>query len=92
MNVQTRPTMLDSGVQLEAPPARRRSTRAQEEQREFNRLVAAAFLILLVPAALGRLSGWRWQPWPPGRQGYRSIVGEAREAAETYVTMAFLGY
>jgi len=62
------------------------------EDRQFHWMVALGFVILLVPAAIGRLTGWRWHPWPPGRQGYRSIFGEAREAAETYILFAFLGW
>lgn len=62
------------------------------ESRQFHWMVAVGFLLFLGPAAIARLSGWRWRPWPPGREGYRSIVAEAREAAETYVVFAFLGW
>lgn len=76
----------------ERPESRARNRSMAREHRQFRWLVLVGFLLLLVPAALARLSGWRWRPWPPGREGYRSVVGEAREAAETYIVFAFLGW
>ncbi len=92
MNVQTRPPVLGLDVRREAPSAAGRTVWIGRDRRRASWMVAAVFLVLLVPAAFGRLSGWRWQPWPPGRKGYRSLVAEAWEAAETYVTLAFLGW
>jgi light-harvesting complex 1 beta chain len=66
--------------------------RREDDDRQFHWMVTIGFLILLVPAAIARVSGWRWRPWPPGPEGYRSIVSEAREASETYVLFAFLGW
>lgn len=66
--------------------------RGDADTRQYRWMVTAAFLLLLLPATVARLSGWRWQPWPPGPDGYRSIVGEAREAAQTYIVFAFLGW
>lgn len=63
------------------------------ERRQFRWMVAVGFLLLLLPATVARLSGWRWRPWPPaGREGYGSIIGEAKAAAETYIVFAFLGW
>jgi len=64
---------------------------AEADRRQLGRLLVAGFVLLLVPATLARLTGWRWQPWPPGPQGYGSIVGEARSAADAYVPLAFSG-
>jgi len=57
----------------------------------IKRMVFLAFLVLLFPAALARATSWRWKPWPPGADGYGSIVGEARDAARAYVPIAFSG-
>ncbi len=61
------------------------------EDRQLRRMLAAGFVLFLVPATVAWLTGWRWRPWPPGPEGYRSIVSEARAAAGTYVPYAFLG-
>lgn len=92
MNVMTRratPTLVPGIVR---PEFRGHSQWNNQEKRQFRWMVLLGFLLLLVPATIARLSGWRWQPWPPGREGYRSIIGEAKEAAETYITFAFLGW
>ena len=44
-------------------------------------LFLACFLALLPVAAVARLSGWRWKPWPKGSHGYRSAWQEARANA-----------
>ena len=62
------------------------------EHSQFRWMVALGFLLLLVPVAVARLCGWRWQPWVSSRSEQRSILGEAKEAAETYITFAFLGW
>lgn len=69
-----------------------RSRRIEQEARQFHWMVAVGFVLLLVPAAMGRLSGWRWRPWPSGPGGYGSIVAEARKAAGTYIPFAFVGW
>ncbi len=88
MNVHTR------GGTWENLPAARRSTalRAlQDDERQFHWMVIVGTLLLLLPAAVARLSGWRWQPWPSRPGGYGPVLREAREAAETYILFAFLG-
>jgi len=53
------------------------------------RLIAViCFLILLPVAAVARLGGWRWHPWSPGSEGYRSIVEEARHMSGTLASLA----
>ena len=46
-------------------------------------LFAVAFMVLLPVAMVAAMTGWRWQPWPPGARGYRSFVHEAKIAAST---------
>ena len=58
---------------------------------QLRRMLMLGFLLFLLPATIGRLTGWRWRPWPPGSKGYRSIIGEARAAAETYIPLGFTG-
>jgi len=69
-----------------------RAARMQQEDRELRLMLGVGFVLLLVPATLARLSGWRWQPWPPGPHGYRSIVAEARSAADTHIPFGFMGW
>ena len=75
-----------------ASDARRATTKSfQADEKQMRRMLLAGTVLFLVPAALGRLTGWRWRPWPPGPGGYRSVVSEARSAAGTYIPFAFLG-
>lgn len=52
-------------------------------------LFAGVFFVLLPVAMLAAMSGWRWQPWPPGAHGYRSFIHEAKIAASTATATAF---
>ncbi|MEO0575144.1 MAG: hypothetical protein AAF004_06745 [Pseudomonadota bacterium] len=45
---------------------------ANESQMHFRLLAGICFVAMFPVALVARLSNWRWQPWPPGRQGYRS--------------------
>jgi len=71
---------------------RPRLTPRERESREFRRLVAVSLPAFLVLAALGKLTGWRWQPWPESREGRRSVFREARETAETCIALSFMGW
>ena len=46
------------------------------------------FIVLLPVALLAAVTGWRWQPWPPGNQGYRTFVHEAKIAASVATATA----
>jgi len=72
------------------PAAAPASASTRSERRQFLLMVALAFPLLLGVALIARLSGWRWQPWPPGRDAYRSVFHEAKAAAETYIGFAFV--
>jgi hypothetical protein len=77
------------------PEAERRAARVaarSREARQLSRMIAAGFILFLVPAAVGAITGWRWSPWPAGPEGRRSVVGEARAAAEAYVPLGFMGW
>jgi hypothetical protein len=53
------------------------------------RLVAAlCFMPMFAVAVIARISNWRWQPWPPGRNGYRSAYREALNASRTAAAIA----
>jgi len=62
-----------------------------KEQRQMLWLVCAFFVLLLIPAAIARMTGWRWQPWAPGAHGYGSIFGEAKRSAMNFAPLAFAG-
>ena len=61
---------------------------ANETAAHFRLLAAACFLGMFPVALVASLSGWRWQPWPPGRSGYSSAWREARTAANTAAAIA----
>ncbi|MEN7343740.1 MAG: hypothetical protein AAAFM81_12390 [Pseudomonadota bacterium] len=65
------------------------SARSTLESQTNFRLLSAVCLVGTLPVAfVARLSGWRWQPWPPGRSGYRSVIREALIAAKTAAAIA----
>ncbi len=54
------------------------------------RAVYGASLITVLPVALAAsLTGWRWQPWPPGSNGYKSAFREAMLTARNVTSIAF---
>ncbi|MEM6819484.1 MAG: hypothetical protein AAF578_11915 [Pseudomonadota bacterium] len=57
-------------------------------QTHFRVLSGVCFLAMFPVALVARASNWRWQPWPPGRQGYRSAYREAVNAAKTAAAIA----
>jgi len=76
---------------MELATHRRNRSRDDRDLRQFQRLVSVSLAPLLVLAVIGRLTGWRWQPWPPvgGERG--SVLQEARSAAENSVAFSYLG-
>ncbi len=60
------------------------------DRRQLQRMIQISFIALLLPALIARLTGWRWRPWPPGPEGYSSIIAEARAAADTYIPLGFI--
>jgi light-harvesting complex 1 beta chain len=63
----------------------------KEEATEFRLVFMASFVIFLLIGLVARILPWRWRPFPPGPEGYRSIVGEAKAAANMFVPLAFMG-
>ena len=61
----------------------------KEEAVEFRLFYAVSFGIFLVAAMLARILPREWRPYPLGRAG-RSILGEARTAANEIVPFAFM--
>lgn len=49
----------------------------------------ASFAAVLPVALAASLSGWRWQPWPPGRKGYQNAFREATLTARNVTAIAF---
>lgn len=62
----------------------------QREGWQFWAIFIVCFGICLVVATIARIAGWHWHPWPAGPEGYTSIVHEAKVAAETMTTHAFM--
>ena len=54
------------------------------------RAVYGVSLAAVLPVALtASMSGWRWQPWPPGKAGYKSALKEATLTARNVTAIAF---
>jgi hypothetical protein len=49
----------------------------------------ASFVIFLMVAIVERFLPSQWRPL--GAEGHKSIIGEARTAARTFVPFAFMG-
>ncbi|MEL6951209.1 MAG: hypothetical protein AAGM16_13965 [Pseudomonadota bacterium] len=61
---------------------------SHESAAHFKILAGVCFVGMLPVALVASLSRWRWQPWPPGRNGYRSAWWEAKNAAKTAAAIA----
>lgn len=59
----------------------------QRDRLEFRILLGALFTLFLVVALVGRLLP---QAWRPLRSTGKSVIGEAREAANTLAPFAFM--
>ena len=64
---------------------------AKREQREFYLFVASIFMLLIIPATIARMTGWRFRPWPPGANGYQSVFSETKRAAMGFAPYVFAG-
>ncbi|MFK7887294.1 MAG: hypothetical protein AB8G16_10570 [Gammaproteobacteria bacterium] len=54
------------------------------------RAVFGASLAAVLPVAMvASMSGWRWQPWPPGSKGYQGALREATLTARNLTAIAF---
>ena len=54
------------------------------------RLTFLVCLIAVLPVAVcAALVGWRWQPWPPGADGYRSVLAESSGVARTLTEIVY---
>jgi hypothetical protein len=68
-----------------------RSRLRQKEAIEFRLLFTVTFTVFLMAAAVSRLLPADWRPLPPQAGADRSIIGEAKAAANMIVPYAFMG-
>ena len=68
-------------------PSRTRKAQAGE----FRLIFLASFVIFLLAGGVARLLPPRWRRRVPGQVSYKSLFGEARAAANTFVPFAFMG-
>jgi light-harvesting complex 1 beta chain len=71
-------------------PVARRLAPGDADYRQYRRLFGLCFVVFLIVASMARMTGWRWKPWPPGPEGYRSIIAEAKREAHIVVPFAFM--
>ena len=61
-----------------------------DERKQYNRMFGVCFVVFLVVASFARITGWRGRPWPPGPEGYMSIIGEAKRETHTVLPFVFM--
>ncbi|MBK1624324.1 MULTISPECIES: hypothetical protein [Hyphomicrobiales] len=61
-----------------------------KEERDFRLIVMVSFAFFLVVCIIARLLPPQWRPFPPGPNGRRSVIEEARVAANTTIPFAFM--
>lgn len=64
------------------------SNRRREERLSTWLVAATCFVVLLPITLIARLSGWRLRPWPPGPDGYGSVLSETRAMARNVAGIA----
>lgn len=60
----------------------------KSEAGEFRLIYLASFAIFLVVGLVARFLPEPWRPYPAGG---KSLIGEAKAAADTFVPFAFMG-
>ena len=60
------------------------------EERQFRRLYMAFFVIFLMVALVGRVLPEKWRPWSGDAVAKRSVIGEAKAAANTILPYVFM--
>lgn len=68
----------------------KRSQRKQTEQREFQIVLGAFFALFLVIALASRVLPRAWRPLDRGGLRARSVIGEAKAAANEIVPFLFM--
>lgn len=63
-------------------------TASRDRDLQFRLVSGLCFVPMFAVALIARVSNWRWQPWPPGRDGYRSAYREAVNASRTAAAIA----
>ncbi len=64
----------------------------REELWSCHMLWLIAFVLFLPIAVIARVTGWRWQPWSPGPDGYRSCFREADSIANLIVGISYAAH
>jgi hypothetical protein len=65
------------------------TSKHRREERLTSWMIGATCFVVLLPITLiARLSGWRLQPWPPGPDGYGSVLAETRAMARNVAGIA----
>ncbi len=72
--------------------ARDMRTAGRGERWHCRLLWVVGFMVSLPIAMVARLTGWRWQPWSAGPNGYRSVFGEADSMADKLVAVVHSVY
>jgi light-harvesting complex 1 beta chain len=62
---------------------------SDSEAKEFHRIFVTSFIIFTIIAVIAHFLAWQWRPWLPGVNGYSSLVNEVKEAAASYIAVAF---
>ncbi len=64
---------------------------AEREEKQFRRIFVVSVFLFLVVAVVARLLPSSWRPWGAGPNGRRSVIEEAKAAANKSIPFAFMG-
>jgi hypothetical protein len=64
---------------------------ADQEMKQFNRIFIASFVVFLLVASIARLLPRSLRPWSSAQKERRSVVDEAKAAANRFLPFAFMG-
>ena len=67
------------------------SKHRRSDEMEFRLIFIVSFVFFLIAAAVTRCLPRKWSLVPPGPDGRRSIIREAKMAADSAVPFAFMG-
>jgi len=59
---------------------------AARDSRSFTGIYVAAFLAILLVAAIAQSLAMSWRPWFPGAEGEKSLIGGVRAAVYTFMS------
>jgi hypothetical protein len=64
---------------------------AEREERQFRRIFQISVVVFVALGAIARMLPRDLRPWRSARPGRRSLIAEAKAAANRFIPFAFMG-